>query len=64
MINNKEIIEDIFDQIYLREECKADSLVRINEDCSCRGCVYSYTVKREEDNICPYVWSREVRILK
>ena len=44
MINNKEIIEDIFDQIYLREECKADSLVRIYDECSCRGCIYSYTV--------------------
>ena len=39
-----EVIEDILDQTYLREECKADSLIRIDdEECSCRGCVYSYT---------------------
>ena len=46
-MNNKEVvkeIEDILDQSYFRKDCKADSLVRIDvEECSCRGCVYSYT---------------------
>ena len=51
-MNNKEVakeIEDILDQTYLKEECRADSLIRIDyEDCSCRGCVYSYTA-----TLCP-----------
>ena len=51
-MNNKEVvkeIEDILDQTYLNEECRADSLITIDyEDCSCRGCVYSYTA-----TLCP-----------
>ena len=44
-----EVIEDIFDQTYLGEECKVDSLARIDdEDFSCRGCVYYYTA-----TLCP-----------
>ena len=46
-MNNKEVaktIEDILKQTYLKEECIADSLVRIDdEECYCRGCIYSYT---------------------
>ena len=39
-----EVIEDILDQTFLRDECRVDSLIRIDdEECSCRGCVYSYT---------------------
>ena len=51
-MNNKEVvkeIEDILDQTYLNEECRVDSLVRIDdEECYCRGCVYSYTA-----TLCP-----------
>ena len=47
-----EVIEDIFDQTFLREDCKADSLVRIDdEECSCRGCIYSYTIKCMEEEV-------------
>ena len=46
-MNNKEVakaIEDILKQTYLKEDCRTDSLIRIDyEDRSCRGCVYSYT---------------------
>ena len=52
-MNNREVVKTIrhiFDQYYfLRDECKADSLIRLDyEDCSCRGCVYSYTA-----TLCP-----------
>ena len=54
-MNNKEVakeIEDILDQSYFRKDCKADSLVRIDvEECSCRGCVYSYTIKCMEEEV-------------
>lgn len=44
-----ELIEDILGEKYLKEECRADSLIRLDyEDCSCRGCVYSYTA-----TLCP-----------
>ena len=47
-----EVIEDILDQTYSKEECKADSLVRIyDEGCSCRGCIYSYTIKCMEEEV-------------
>ena len=54
-MNNKEVvkeIEDILDQSYFRKDCKADSLVRIDvEECSCRGCIYSYTIKCMEEEV-------------
>ena len=54
-----EVIEDILDQTYLREECKADSLVRIDdEECSCRGCVYVDIVAI----ICPIIMEEEVKV--
>ena len=56
-----EVIEDILDQTYLREDCKADSLVRIDdEECSCRGCVYGYSVRC----MCPMVMKRECKVLR
>ena len=45
-------IEDILDQTYFKGDCKVDSLVRINvEECSCRGCIYSYTIKCMEEEV-------------
>ena len=45
-------IEDILDQVYFRKDCKVDSLVRIyDEECSCRGCIYSYTIKCMEEEV-------------
>ena len=48
-----EVIEDILDPYYLlRNECRVDSLVRIDvEECSCRGCIYSYTIKCMEEEV-------------
>ena len=46
------VIEDILDQAYFRGDCKADSLVRIyDENCSCKGCIYSYTIKCMEEEV-------------
>ena len=62
-----EVIEDILDQTYLREECKADSLIRIEELFSCEGCIMSSienTAGDIRDIMCPYVWSREIRIFR
>ena len=45
-------IEDILDQTYFRKDCKVDSLVRIYDgECSCRGCIYSYTIKCMEEEV-------------
>ena len=70
-MNNKEVVKTIrhiFDQHYfLREECKADSLLRIEELFSCEGCIMSSienTAGDIRDIMCPYVWSREVKILR
>lgn len=47
-----EVIEDILDQTFLREDCKADSLVRIDdEECSCKGCIYGYSVRCMEEEV-------------
>ena len=44
-MNSKEVVKtirQIFDQFYfLRDECKADSLVRIERLFSCEGCIMS-----------------------
>ena len=45
-------IEDILDQTFFRKDCKAGSLVRIyDENCSCKGCIYSYTIKCMEEEV-------------
>ena len=47
-----ELIEDILDQTFFRGDCKADSLVRIyDENCSCKGYIYSYTIKCMEEEV-------------
>ena len=49
-------IEDILDQTYFRKDCKADSLVRIyDEECSCRGCIYGYSVRCMEEEVKVFV---------
>ena len=56
-----EVIEDILDQTFLRDECKADSLVRIDdEECSCRGCIYGYSVRC----MSPMLMKRKTEVLK
>lgn len=42
-----EVIKDILGEKYFKEDCKVDSLVRIDDEelISCRGCIYSYTIK-------------------
>ena len=48
----KEIEDIILDQTYFRKDCKADSLVRINvAECSCRGCIYGYSVRCMEEEV-------------
>ena len=66
-----EVIEDIFDQTYLREDCKADSLVRIDRKVyDCEGCILADTiniVRREgdvRDVMCPMVMKRECKVLR
>ena len=46
----KEKLKDILGEKYfIFGECMIDSLIRIDdEECSCRGCVYSYTA-----TLCP-----------
>ena len=47
-----EVIEDIFDQTYLREDCKADSLVRIDRKVyDCEGCILADTLDVKRDDI-------------
>ena len=61
-----EVIEDILDQTYLREECKVDSLVRIDEIGTgvhtCRECTVADIVR--EDMIgtvfCPLMMKRDL----
>ena len=56
-----EVIEDILDQTYLREDCKADSLARIDdEECSCRGCIYGYSVRC----MSPMIMEEEVKVFR
>ena len=56
-----ELIEDILDQTFLREDCKTDSLVRIDdEECYCKGCVYVDIVAI----ICPMIMEEEVKVFK
>ena len=53
MNNSKEVvkkIKSIFEKI--KSSCCIDSLVRIDvEECSCRGCIYSYTIKCMEEEV-------------
>ena len=54
-----EVIEDILDQTFLREKCKADSLVRIDdEECYCRGCIYGCSVRC----MSPMIMEEEVKV--
>lgn len=65
-----EVIEDILDQTFVREDCKADSLVRIDMLFSCRGCIMSSAIStigvgdNIEDVMCPLVWKRETRVFR
>lgn len=73
-MNRKETvrkIRKIFDEYYfLRNECKADSLIRIDGLFSCEGCIMSSAIStigvgdNIEDVLCPYVWKRETRVFK
>lgn len=73
-MNNKEVvrkIRHIFDQYYfLRDECKADSLIRIDMLFSCRGCIMSSAISTVgvgdniEDVLCPLIWKRETRVFR
>ena len=53
-------IRHIFNKYYfLREECKVDSLVRIDDEyCSCIGCVYGYSVRC----MSPMLMEEEVKV--
>ena len=54
-----EVIEDILDQTFLREDCTIDSLVRIDdEECYCRGCIYGYSVRC----MSPMIMEEEVKV--
>ena len=54
-----EVIEDILGEKYFKEDCKADSLVRIDdEECSCRGCIYGYSVRC----MSPMIMEEEVKV--
>ena len=56
-----ELIEDILDQTFLREDCKTDSLVRIDdEECYCRGWIYGYSVRC----MSPMIMEEEVKVFK
>ena len=61
-MHNKEVakeIEDILDQTFLRDDCKVDSLVRIDDEyCSCIGCVYGYSVRC----MSPMLMEEEVKV--
>ena len=47
-----EVIEDILDQTFLREDCKADSLVRIDEEIyDCDKCILADTLDVKRDDI-------------
>ena len=66
-----ELIEDILDQTFLREDCKTDSLVRIDdEECYCKGCIMSSAISTVGigdnigDVICPLMWKRETRVFR
>ena len=61
-MNNKEVvkrIESIFERMRFTQfyslgyaACPVDSLVRIYDgECSCRGCIYSYTIKCMEEEV-------------
>ena len=70
-MNNKEVVKTIrhiFDQYYfLKDECKADSLIRIERLFSCEGCIMSSienTIGDIGNVMCPYVWNREVKIFR
>ena len=71
-MNRKETvrkIRKIFDEYcFWREECKADSLIRIESLFSCEGCIMSSAISTVGDNIedvlCPYVWKRETRVFR
>ena len=47
------VIEDILGEKYFKEDCKVDSLIRIDDEelLSCRGCIYSYTIKCMEEEV-------------
>lgn len=65
-----EVIEDILDQTFVREDCKADSLIRIDGLFSCEGCIMSSAIStigvgdNIEDVLCPLVWKRETRVFR
>ena len=66
-----EVIEDILDQTFLREDCKADSLARIDRKVyDCDNCILEDTiniVRREgdvRDVMCPMVMKRECKVLR
>ena len=45
-----EVIEDILDQTFFRKDCK--------EECSCRGCIYGYSVRC----MSPMIMEEEVKV--
>lgn len=67
-MNNKEVVKRIdrifermrFTQFYsLSYVCPVDSLVRIDdEECSCRGCIYGYSVRC----MSPMIMEEEVKV--
>ena len=63
-MNNKEVakeIEDILDQTFLRDDCAVNSLARIDDEyCSCRGCVYGYSVRC----MSPMIMEEEVKVFR
>lgn len=73
-MNNKEVVKTIrhiFDQYYFwKDECKADSLIRIDGLFSCEGCIMSSAISTVgvgdniEDVVCPLVWKRETRVFR
>lgn len=59
-----EVIEDILGEKYFKEDCKVDSLIRIDDEIyDCEGCVLLDTINTVRI-MCPLIMKRETRMLK